>query len=704
MEDVDMKVDPATNRPYYFNKRTSVSGWSVAEVLGSGGVGAPPPPPSGGGAAEPHIEEHFDPGRRQSYFVNTSTGQTGWAREEVGGATTAAASPLAAGMRASYHPGTTAAASPLSAPSPRSMSMHPGMGGGGGGGGEAHIEEKFDHTRRQSYFVNKQTGQSGWSRAEVGGTDGGGMGGMGGGSGVKQVMDPGTGRPFYVNEATGATGWSEAEALGHSSAGPGPSAPPGNPGGGNQHLDTIRAKAELDEHRRMEAAAQIGGSRAQAEAWTPVMSAGEEAAAAINKAESEAQGALVRANEMVAAARARAEMEAQAAMKHAEELAAAARRRAVERAQKARQRAELEVAERRKVYEERCEEKRKAEEAAASVVRRAKEELQAREEAEKMALKALQEAEQVAVRVREAEQEAANRPLENFVSGHELGGDGFNLQAHGALPRAAAAKPAAPDGVPPPQVPGGTAPVSAFAEAQAGAGAGEAAPAEAAPAAEGDEEKAAEGAEAADPKAKTKLTAPAMGAPAADFVNQLYENTKEYSFVDEAEKAMGIKVELAEELALFTPEDLMRCGMKKLKIRPFVNNVHKLEGFPQIDFTKVDCASWEALLKSEAVTGDGAVAEAVLKEAGELAAATKIVGEAAAISAAGKSECTECNNGSNTESDQKHAKFTTSPWTCCTACALGKRANLYDQLKKAGVAANAALRVLGALKVHSAAA
>ena len=235
----------------------------------------------------------------------------------------------------------------------------------------------------------------------------------------------------------------------------------------------------------------------------------------------------------------------------------------------------------------------------------------------------------------------------------------------------------------------------------------EAAPAEAAPAAEGDEEKAAEeGAEAAaDPKAaKTKLAAPAMGAPAADFVNQLYENTKEYSFVDEAEKAMGIKVELAEELALFAPEDLMRCGMKKLKIRPFVNNVHKLEGFPQIDFTKVDFASWEALLKSEATTGDGAVAEAVLKEAGELAAATTIVGEAAAISAAGKSECTECNNGSNTESDQKHAKFTTSPWTCCTACALGKRANLYDQLKKAGVTANAALRVLGALKVHSAAA
>ena len=108
--------------------------------------------------------------------------------------------------------------------------------------------------------------------------------------------------------------------------------------------------------------------------------------------------------------------------------------------------------------------------------------------------------------------------------------------------------------------------------------------------------------------------------------------------------------------------------MKKIRARNFTKGVTECEGFPTFDelFKAADFTGWENLLKDETVGagGDGHTkAEAVEKEAGTVSEAAALV--------------------------TKDAE---------------SRAGLFDKLKEAGLVPLVALRVLGALKVHAAAA
>eukprot|EP00936_MAST-01D_sp_MAST-1D-sp1_P002565 g2565.t1 len=181
MEDVEVRTDPASQRTYYFNRRTSQT------VLKD----RPATPPAG-------WRLYADESSGQWYYHHEASNTTSWIRPNDDGSTG-----LQSGTAASAH----VAASPTAASV--------------GTAHDAHIEERFDHSRPPSYFFNKATGQSGWSRQEVGGShDAAGVGAGAGAAGaaatgaaanITRMTDPATGRTFVVNDATGLTGWSEAE-------------------------------------------------------------------------------------------------------------------------------------------------------------------------------------------------------------------------------------------------------------------------------------------------------------------------------------------------------------------------------------------------------------------------------------------------------------------------------------------------------------
>ena len=89
-----------------------------------------------GAVAMEDIEVKYDAKEQKSYYYNRRTSKAGWSIEDVKGAQAAEAPP-------------------------------PPPGGGGGAADHSHIEERHDTERRRSYFYNKQTGKSGWSKEEV---------------------------------------------------------------------------------------------------------------------------------------------------------------------------------------------------------------------------------------------------------------------------------------------------------------------------------------------------------------------------------------------------------------------------------------------------------------------------------------------------------------------------------------------------------
>jgi hypothetical protein len=129
------------------------------------------------------IEERWDPTHKTKYFYNKATKKSGWTREEVervdggggamqgvdggGGAMqgvmTRTKRAMSGGVRklmAYASSGGAAGAAPSTAPA--------ATGRAGTGYGKAdNIDEKFDPKHQRTYFFNKVTLKSGWTRAEV---------------------------------------------------------------------------------------------------------------------------------------------------------------------------------------------------------------------------------------------------------------------------------------------------------------------------------------------------------------------------------------------------------------------------------------------------------------------------------------------------------------------------------------------------------
>jgi hypothetical protein len=74
MEAIVEKLDPDTGRMYFLDPSTGKTGWTRAELLA-----VAPPAPSSGGAV---VEELLDDATGRTYFRNTATGKTSWTREE----------------------------------------------------------------------------------------------------------------------------------------------------------------------------------------------------------------------------------------------------------------------------------------------------------------------------------------------------------------------------------------------------------------------------------------------------------------------------------------------------------------------------------------------------------------------------------------------------------------------------------------------
>ena len=84
---------------------------------------------------------------------------------------------------------------------------------------EDDVVEQHDPTHNRSYFVNKRTGKSGWTREEVLDQVSGANGSSATGAasvahdGLQERTDATTGRLYYVHTRTGKTGWTREAAL-----------------------------------------------------------------------------------------------------------------------------------------------------------------------------------------------------------------------------------------------------------------------------------------------------------------------------------------------------------------------------------------------------------------------------------------------------------------------------------------------------------
>jgi hypothetical protein len=150
---IKMVLDPGRGKKYYFNTSTSKSGWALQDVID--------------GVLPDDIETRYDANHGAHFYFNKTTQKSGWTREELvqkvlpKQATNAAAAPTL-----------VRTASVDSAVPPVAPPIIPQSPSGNQPAQADEIEERWDATHKTKYFYNKATKKSGWTRAEVGGTDG----------------------------------------------------------------------------------------------------------------------------------------------------------------------------------------------------------------------------------------------------------------------------------------------------------------------------------------------------------------------------------------------------------------------------------------------------------------------------------------------------------------------------------------------------
>ena len=211
---IERRIDSKSGRVFFYNRTARLTGWTREEVdrrpspamqrqgqsaaVGTGGVAA-------------RIVEHYDEKRGRHYYYNTVTRKTGWCRDDV--------------MPAALGPATAAGGGG----GVRGSSSVGGGGGGGGGrsspnGAGADGAEACIDAQGRTYYFNRHTGKSSWTRAAVAAAQpvpataaapsppSQGQAALD--PHVERRVDPVTSRPFFYNRATRKTGWTAADVSG----------------------------------------------------------------------------------------------------------------------------------------------------------------------------------------------------------------------------------------------------------------------------------------------------------------------------------------------------------------------------------------------------------------------------------------------------------------------------------------------------------
>jgi hypothetical protein len=244
------KVDPKSGKVYYLNKETKQTSWtkpinsseqSVAVSAGatpSRGASSPTP----GGTTSEWIEK-TDPKTGKVYYVNTETKQTSWTKPETPGPTTAHphTAPVvqtAAGLdgwtekvdkktgKTYYYNKATnettwtrPVVGDVSAPEAATAEQSANLNAVVSGAGASPWVEKTDLKTGKTYYVNRQTKETTWTRppdidassvpasVDVSAQDAVPL------TPWVEKSDPKSGRPFYYNKETKETSWTKPEAL-----------------------------------------------------------------------------------------------------------------------------------------------------------------------------------------------------------------------------------------------------------------------------------------------------------------------------------------------------------------------------------------------------------------------------------------------------------------------------------------------------------
>jgi len=220
MDDViEQRFDRATGRAFFFNRTAGKTGWTREAVER---------PAVQGQHKTAGVQEHYDEKRGRHYYFNPATRKTGWRREDVVGLnpapTPAATLPTGSGGGGGFY------GDSLQSHSSSSSSSGGGGGGGGSGGGgsPAAATEEGDvvacvDAQKRTYYFNRRTGKSSWTRAGVAAPQAVAAPAAQGAH-IERRIDPATSRPFYYNRVTRKTGWSVSEVQSTVAEAP-PSAP-----------------------------------------------------------------------------------------------------------------------------------------------------------------------------------------------------------------------------------------------------------------------------------------------------------------------------------------------------------------------------------------------------------------------------------------------------------------------------------------------
>ena len=186
--EIESRYDEQYQRHYYFNRRTSATGWSVEDVKQAS---SPAVHKSRTPTRRSSVKAVIDKSTGQEYFYNEDTGQTGWTPDEVepGFATLTPTTPAGRMDPNADYPSYSSSSTPRE-------------------GTTGEIEERWAESKGQYYFVHKPTGKTAWSREEL-------LQDVASRSHAPQLQldanikskKSSDGRLYYYNAKTGKSGW-----------------------------------------------------------------------------------------------------------------------------------------------------------------------------------------------------------------------------------------------------------------------------------------------------------------------------------------------------------------------------------------------------------------------------------------------------------------------------------------------------------------